>query len=98
GAAQGLRPDAGAALGDLDGVLRERRRLLPLFVLRGARLRPHRARGRLRSRLSADGRGAALRNHSAPAEDQTHAYDSALIKTRRLLRAAARRRPSQTST
>ena len=33
---QGLRPDAGAALGCIDGVLRQRRRLLPLF-LRGRR-------------------------------------------------------------
>jgi coenzyme F420-reducing hydrogenase gamma subunit len=38
GAAQGLRPDAGAALRDLDGLLRQWRRLLPLFsysVVRG---------------------------------------------------------------
>ena len=33
GAAQGLRPDAGAALRDLDGQLRQRRRLLPLQLL-----------------------------------------------------------------
>jgi NADH-quinone oxidoreductase subunit B len=37
GAAQGLRPDGRAALGDLDGLVRERRRLLPLFVFRRAR-------------------------------------------------------------
>ena len=43
GPAQGLRPDAGAALRHLHGQLRQRRRLLPLFLLRGARLRPHRA-------------------------------------------------------
>jgi len=42
-AAQGLRPDAGAALRHLDGLLRQRRRLLPLFLFGGARLRPHRA-------------------------------------------------------
>ena len=30
GAAQGLRPDVGAEIRDLDGVMRERRRLLPL--------------------------------------------------------------------
>ena len=38
GAAQGLRPDGRAALGDLHGLLRQRRRLLPLFsysVVRG---------------------------------------------------------------
>ena len=38
GAAQGLRPDAGAALRGVDGQLRQWRRLLPLFVLGGARL------------------------------------------------------------
>jgi hypothetical protein len=32
GAAQGLRPDGRAALGDLHGLLRQRRRLLPLFL------------------------------------------------------------------
>ena len=32
---QGLRPDARASLGDLDGLVRERRRLLPLFILGG---------------------------------------------------------------
>ena len=37
-AAQGLRPDAGAALRDLHGIVRQRRRLLPLFLLGGARL------------------------------------------------------------
>ena len=48
GAAQGLRPDAGAALRDLDGLLRQWRRLLSLFLFGGARLRPHRARRHLR--------------------------------------------------
>ncbi len=43
GAAQGLRPDARAALGHLDGFLRQWRRLLPLFLCGGARLRPDRA-------------------------------------------------------
>ena len=38
GAAQGVRPDGRAALGDLDGLLRQRRRLLPLFLFGGARL------------------------------------------------------------
>src|ERR1700742_1720300 len=54
GAAQGLRPDAGATLRDLDGVVRQWRRLLSLFLLRGARLRPHRADRHLRARLPAD--------------------------------------------
>src|SRR4051794_26192795 len=43
GAAQGLRSDARAALRDLDGLVRQRRRLLPLLLCRGARLRSHRA-------------------------------------------------------
>ena len=37
GSAQGLRPDAGAALRHLDGIVRQRRRLLPLFLFGGAR-------------------------------------------------------------
>uniref|UniRef100_A0A2K5TIZ3 NADH:ubiquinone oxidoreductase core subunit S7 n=1 Tax=Gorilla gorilla gorilla TaxID=9595 RepID=A0A2K5TIZ3_GORGO len=40
----GLRPDAGAALRGLHGELRQRRRLLPLLLLGGEGLRPHRAR------------------------------------------------------
>ena len=58
GAPQGLRPDAGAALRDLHGLLRQWRRLLPLFLFRGARLRPHRAGRYLYSGLPADGGGA----------------------------------------
>ena len=61
GAAQGLRPDGRAALGHLDGLLRQWRRLLPLFLLGGARLRPDRAGRRLCAGLPADGRGVALR-------------------------------------
>jgi hypothetical protein len=37
---QGVRPDARAALCDLHGIMRQRRRLLPLLLLRGARLQP----------------------------------------------------------
>ena len=69
GAAQGLRPDAGAALRHLDGLVRQRRRLLPLFLFGGARLRPHRAGRHLRARLPADGGGAALRRAAAAEED-----------------------------
>ena len=65
GLAQGVRPDGGAALGHLDGLVRERRRLLPLRLLRGARLRPDRPRGYLCARVSADRRSAALRNTPA---------------------------------
>ena len=47
----------------------------PLFLFGGARLRPHRACGHLCARLSADGRGAALRHLVAAEEnpsDQQH--------------------------
>ena len=54
GAAQGLRPDAGAALRHLDGLLRQWRRLLSLFLFGGARLRPRRAGRHLCARLPAD--------------------------------------------
>src|SRR6266436_659606 len=72
GAAQGLRPDAGAALCDLDGIVRQRRRLLSLFVFGGARLRPHRAHRYLRARLPADRGSAALRRDAAAEEDPAH--------------------------
>ena len=61
GPPQGLRPDAGAALRLVDGQLRQRRRLLPLLLLRGAWLRSHRARGHLCPRLPPDRRGTHLR-------------------------------------
>src|SRR5207237_4087664 len=70
GIAQGLRPDGRAALGHLDGLLRQWRRLLPLFLLGGARLRPDRAGRHLRAGLSANRRGAALRRLAAAEEDQ----------------------------
>ena len=64
GLAQGLRPDAGAALRDLDGLVCERRRLLSLFVFRRARLRSHCAGRHLRAGLSADRGSAALRRNA----------------------------------
>src|SRR6185503_7051107 len=78
-AAQGLRADARAALGDLDGLVRERRRLLPLLVLGRARLRPHRPGRHLRARLPADRRGAALRHPAAPEQDLAHEHDRPLM-------------------
>ena len=60
------------------GSLRQWRRLLPLFLFGGARLRPHRAGRHLRARLPADRRGAALRRHAAAAEDPPHRNDRAL--------------------
>src|SRR5690606_34157845 len=61
GLAQGLRPDAGAALRHFHGLMRQWRRLLSLFLFGGSRLRPDRSRGHLCSRLPADCGGAALR-------------------------------------
>src|SRR5581483_8641575 len=69
GAAPRLRPDAGAALRHLHGLLRQWRRLLSLLLLGRARLRPHRAGRHLCPRLPADGRGAALWHSAAAKED-----------------------------
>ena len=46
----GVRPDAAPALGDLNGQLRQRRRLLSLLVLSGPRLRQNHPCGHLRAR------------------------------------------------
>ena len=80
GAAQGLRPDARPEVGDLDGQLRQRRRLLPLFLRRGARLRPHRAGRHLRAGLPADRRGAGLRHPAIAEEDPSRAPISATTR------------------
>ena len=84
GAPQGLRPDAGAALRHLDGKLRQWRRLLPLLVFGGARLRPHRAGRHLRAGLPADGRGAALWRDAAAEEDPPGRNDRALTMSEKL--------------
>src|SRR6185503_4323407 len=63
----------------LDGVVRQWRRLLPLFVLGGARLRPYRAGRHLCARLSADRGGAALRCLAAAKENPPHRHDRTLI-------------------
>src|SRR6266568_3525347 len=81
GAAQGLRPDARAALRDLDGVVRQWRRLLSLFLLGRAWLRPHRADRHLRARLPADGGSAALRRAAAAEEDPAHRHHRTLRGT-----------------
>jgi len=47
-AAQGLRPDAGTAIYDLDGVMRQWRRILSLLLFGDPRIRPHCSRGYLR--------------------------------------------------
>ena len=49
GAAQGLRPDGRAALGHLDGLLRQRAAATTTTAIGGARLRPDRAGRRLRA-------------------------------------------------
>jgi hypothetical protein len=66
------------ALGDLHGVLRQRRRLLSLFLFRGARLRPCRPGGHLRAGLPADRGGLALRPDSIAEEDQAERGHCAL--------------------
>src|SRR6185369_14737277 len=71
---QGLRPDGRAALGRVDGVVRQWRRLLPLFVLGRAWLRPHRAGGHIRPGLPADRRSVALRPHAIAEQDQAHPH------------------------
>ncbi|XP_040096119.1 NADH dehydrogenase [ubiquinone] iron-sulfur protein 7, mitochondrial isoform X3 [Oryx dammah] len=67
----GLRPDAGAPLCCIHGELRQRRWLLPLLLLSGAGLRPHRSSGHLCARLPAYSRGPALWHSAAAEEDQT---------------------------
>src|SRR6266852_3924375 len=52
--------------------MRQWRRLLLLFVLGGARLRPHRAHRHLCARLPADGGSAALRRDAVAEEDPAH--------------------------
>src|SRR3546814_2750552 len=69
GAAQGLRPDARAQVGDFDGLVRQWWRLLPLLVFGGARLRSRGAGRYLRSRLSSDRRGPYLRHSSVAKEE-----------------------------
>src|SRR5690606_3223417 len=69
GAAQDLRPDARPQVGHLHGQLRQRRRLLPLFLLGRAWLRSDRAGRHLRAGLPADRRGAGLRHPAAAEED-----------------------------
>src|SRR5262249_32864823 len=63
-----------AALGHLHGLVRQRWRLLSLLVCRGARLRPNRAGGRLRSKVPPDGRGAVLRHPAAAEEDRPYQH------------------------
>ena len=60
------------------GSLRQRRRLLPLFLCGGARLRPHRARRHLCAGLPADRGGAALRHAAAAEENPPHRHDRAV--------------------
>src|SRR5580700_11220946 len=78
GVTKSLRPDAGAALRDLHGVVRQWRRLLPLLLLGRARLRSHRAGRYLCAGLSADRRGAALRRAAVAKEDPPHFDDRTL--------------------
>ena len=54
--------------------MRERRRLLPLLLIGGARLRPDYSGRYLRARLSADRRGTALWCASVTEEDSSHRH------------------------
>src|SRR3569623_1182377 len=70
--------DQMSAPGDLDGLLRQRRRLLPLFIFRSAWLRSHRARGYLRAGLPAHRRGPPLRGNPTTKQDPAYQYDCPL--------------------
>src|SRR4029079_5786689 len=78
GLAQGLRPDAGAALRDLYGIVCEWGRLLSLFVFRRARLRSHCAGRHLCAGLSADRGSAALRRDASAEENPPYRHNRAL--------------------
>src|SRR5690606_18276837 len=75
----GLRPDGGTALGDIDGLLREWRRVLSLFLFRRARLRPYRAGRYLRAGLPAHGRGAGLWHSAAAKENSTRRHKAGAL-------------------
>ena len=79
---KGLRPDGRAALGHIDGVMCQWRRVLPLCLFCCARLRPHRAGGYLRAWLSSDSRGADLRPASVAEQDSPYQHHRPLIKPR----------------
>lgn len=70
--AQSLRSDARAQMGHQHGILRQRRRLLPLFLLGRPRMRQNHPSGHLRPGMSADRRGAPLWNPPAPEEGEAH--------------------------
>ena len=67
------------------GSLRQRRRLLPLSLRGGARLRPHRAGRHLCAGLPADRRGAGLRHPAAAEEDPPDRDDRAVSEAVRVL-------------
>src|SRR5450432_2008483 len=83
-AAQSLRSDGRTAMGDLDGFVRERWRLLPLLVFGRSRLRPHCPCGHLCSRLPAHCGSAAVRDHPTAEQDLAHQYDRALMNNEAL--------------
>src|SRR6185503_17643645 len=57
-------------------------RVLPLLVLRRPRLRSHRARRHLRSRLPADVGSAVVRNPAAPEQDLAYQHHRTLMATK----------------
>ncbi|KAG7809237.1 hypothetical protein KL921_003234 [Ogataea angusta] len=65
----GVRPDAVPKMGDLDGQLCERRRLLPLQLQRGERRGPHSSCRHLRAGVSSVVGGPDVRHFPAAEED-----------------------------
>ena len=59
--------------------MRERWRLLSLFLFGRARLRPNRSCRRLRARMPADRGGFVVRDPAAATEDTPNTYNSALM-------------------
>jgi len=73
-----LRSDAGTSLRYLDGILRQRRRLLSLLIFGGARLRSDRPGRHLCTGLSTYRRGAAVRRYAPAKEDSADGHDRAM--------------------
>ena len=67
-------------MGDLHGKLRQRRRVLPLLLRRGSRLRPHRPRGHLRAWVPSHGGGTHVRHPPAAEESQEDEDDPDVVQ------------------
>ena len=70
-------------MGDFDGQLRQRRRILSLFIFGGSRVRPHRPSRHLRPRMPTHRGSAALRSAAIAEEDQENeAYSNVVPQIR----------------